>query len=315
MHQVLHLLDRDADFQTRTLCKILAGDQAVTVGRDHLSAYRWLRTVSAPRLIHAWGWRSLIAAAAANRGPIIHTPTFPVHSGRTPWLKWICKHRNVETIFDSPELRELICMRGLSLDLCHTILPAADFTLPNRHEARRRLGLTDEDFAVLAPGESNASSGHVLALWAAAMAYEISPTWKFLAWGRGPGSARLQRQAVNMGVAPMTRFAPDLEISDFVAAADAATATADPTAGALPLSMCRAAGLPIAGKPGAKPRNISLELVKLRNDKNRQSNRNPPAQSFSADDYRRAHAELYEHLSPQSSVLGSTSLTAGSPQH
>jgi len=296
MHQVLHLLDRDADFQTRTLCKILAGDQAVTVGRDHLSAYRWLRTVSAPRLIHAWGWRSLIAAAAANRGPIIHTPTFPVHSGRTPWLKWICKHRNVETICDSPELRELICMRGLPLDRCHTIPPASDFTSPNRHEARRRLGLTDEDFAVLAPGETNASSGHVLALWAIAMAYETSNTWKFLSWGRGSGSVRVQRQAVNMGVTPMSRFAPNLEFNDLIAAADAATATADPTAGVLPLAICRAAGLPIAGKPSAKPRNVSLELVQLRNDKKPQSPDSPAAQLFTADDYRRAHAELYDRI-------------------
>jgi glycosyltransferase involved in cell wall biosynthesis len=310
MTPVAHLLDHDADFQTRALARILAGDDIEFVGRDFLSAARRLRKRNG-EILHAWGRRSLLAAALANRGPVVYTPTFPVRLTPTPWLNWICKKRNVQVVCDSAELRELMCMNGLPPDRCRLIPPAVDFSLkpggshppafPDQ-KLRRKLGLADDDFAVLAPGETNHSSGHALALWAVAMAYETSKNWKFLVWGRGPMSSRLQRQAVNMGVEPMTRFAPDLDFQDFVAAADAATATAEPAAGALPLAMCMAAGLPIAGNPDETSRKIALDLVKLRSDDELRKSRGDAARAnaaklFNAEQYRRAHAELYSGIS------------------
>jgi glycosyltransferase involved in cell wall biosynthesis len=327
MPTVLHLLDKHADFQTRTLARLIAGDGLAAVGRDWLAAARALRGQRQPQIIHAWGWRSLLAATIADLGPIIYTPLLPVSTNSIRWLKWISKKRDIQVICDSPQTRAAICGRGLPLDRCHIVPPGFELQLRDRATTRQKLGLTDDHFAVLAPGESNLQSGHTLALWAVAMAYESNNSWRLLLWGRGPLSTRLQRSAANMGITQMIRFAPDMQFEDLLSAADAATATALPSAGTLPLAMCMAAAIPLAGKPAEKPRQIALELLKLRNNDNwrtaqSQLSQNRASRSFKLTTYRLAHANLYASLPSHPSSLVSrlspthqdSSLPARAPQ-
>jgi glycosyltransferase involved in cell wall biosynthesis len=320
MANVLHLLEADADFQTQRLAAALT-DRWETVGpggrfRDVFNAARWLKRQSSVDIIHAWGTRPLIAAAMAGPGPIIYTPPAPPDHRAINWLKRVSKRRDVHVICDSHPARTALCLRGLPLDKCHAIAPGVR-TIPRSDgsAARRRLGLAETDFVLLAPGESTRAAGHRLSLWTAAILHELSPGWKLLVWGRGPLGGHLERLAGQLNCRPLLHFAPGEEFENLLAAADVALITAGAHAAVLPLAICMAAALPIVATPLAplaearnallaedrSPRTLAQQVLELR--------RNPPLRKclgdaakqdalcfFDLAQFRRKHAEIYDRV-------------------
>jgi glycosyltransferase involved in cell wall biosynthesis len=321
MANVLHLLDADADFQSQRLAAALTHNSpatCATVGpgrkyRDVWNAARWLKRRPPVDLLHAWGTRPLIAAAMADIAPIIFTPPSPLDDRGLQWLKRISKRRDVQVICDSMAARTSLCLRGVSLDKCATISPGVDARPRTpRDESRRKLGMAENDFVILAPGESTRGAGHRLSLWTAAILYELSNDWKLLLWGRGTHAVELDRMAEQLDCLPLLQFRPDEEFEDLLSAADAALITADADAASLPLALCMAAGLPIVATPldpltdrqnalvaaDRSSRTLAQDLLELRSNPElrkslAESARRDAQAIFDVDNFRRAHADLY----------------------
>jgi len=301
---VLHLLERSADYQTRAMAHAIGGDEVRTVHRlGILTAARGLRQCGPIAAIHAWGFSPLAAAALANVAPIIHTPSGQWTSRGVKQLIWISRRRRVHVTCDQGGLRNTLCLRGLAPDRCHVIPPGVNdpdaAPLPPRRQIREQLGLTDEHFVVLAPGESTRAANHRLSLWAMGILHELSPSWKLLAWGIGPMAADLRRTAVRLGCQRMLIFGGGADFAPLTAAADAALVTGDPTAATLPVAICMAAGLPIVGSGSESPRSMAQELIDLRADSAAMKTKGEAARmqarrDFGMDRFRRNLAALYE---------------------
>ena len=307
MTRVLHLLPHAADFQTRRGVAALVSEpgegleaSAVTIGRggdvrDVLGAVRRLRGGTGFDVVHAWGSAALTAAAFAGRGRIVHSPDAEVRRQGLDWLRAVASHRAVEVVLPTATLRRACVGRGVPPDRCHLVRPGVDFGRVKRRRdpgaagLRRRLGLGEDDFVLLLPGESTRATAFERAVWAAAILSELDPRYRLLAWGRGPRSDGVARFAEHLHKPQLLRRAEQhvgraVEFDELLSAADAAVVTARSPVATLPVAACMAAGLPIVSTvtytvaelledrhtalmvPSASPRLLARRVLDLRED-------------------------------------------------
>lgn len=156
-------------------------------------------------------------------------------------------------------------------------------------ELRARLGLTESDIVLLAPGESLREAGHGAAVWAAAVLNVLDPQWRMLVWGRGPMVESLHHfarsnQLNRVLVDAQQRLGESVEFDRLPSAADAAIVFSQPVSPVLPVGICMAAGLPIVASgnpvlreflenestalidPTANPREVAQRTLSLFKD-------------------------------------------------
>ena len=136
-----------------------------------IGAARGLRKMGGFDILHAWGTRSLTAAAMGNRGPIIYSPAPDLQRRGAKWLSAITQYKDVEVVAPSATLRKALVRGGVTIEKCHLIRPGVDFGRIKRRnpQIRQSLGLDANHRVVLASGESTHSANHKLAAWATAI--------------------------------------------------------------------------------------------------------------------------------------------------
>jgi glycosyltransferase involved in cell wall biosynthesis len=312
MMRILHLLDHDADFQTRRMAAMVAHGLktdfipvAQTVGGYPHQLLAQARQIKLGQwnLVHTWGTRALMAAALAGVPTIVHTPSPKSRACIPNWLRRINRRCAVHLI------------EGIATPLSFAI-GQCDQT------ARQRYGISPEDIVILAPGESTRASGHRLALWTLAILHEVDQRWKLLSWGRGAMTDDLRRMARRLGRPELLHLAPDLEFESLLPLSDAALVTPRPQAATLPLALCMAGGLPIVATAAAPflsprraliaadglPRSLAQKLLELHADPALQQSLAHAAQAdaqqnFSPEKFLARHRAVYAQAFPsQSSV-------------
>lgn len=261
MIRVQHLLGPDPDFQTRRGVEALARsvgpgfDVTTKTGAGLVS--ETLRTRrgrdDTPDVVHAWGGRALAAAVVRGRGRIVFSPTrFPTPRS-IRWLRAAMGYRDVQVVCSTATQRRVLVENGVPLDRCHLIRPGVDFARVRRRRdpaLRARLGFTDADHVLLAPGESTRAAAHGDAVWAAAIAHYLDPRYKLLLWGRGERAGAAVRRGMsvaglNLLSAAEPRLGSSVDFESLLPAADSVLVTACGPVATLPIAVCMAAGLPI----------------------------------------------------------------------
>jgi glycosyltransferase involved in cell wall biosynthesis len=172
------------------------------------------------------------------------------------------------------------------------------------------MGLSEEDYVILATGESTPPAAHERAVWSVGILNVLDPKYKLLLWGRGPRVPSLRRFARKLGQPDMLLLAEQqlrrkVEFEELLTIADLALVTASEPAPTLPVLITMAAGLPIVSTvtpeltelledgysallmPKATPKLIARRILDMRED--------PSLQSSTTQ---RARTEACEFFSP-----------------
>ena len=269
MTRALHLLGYDADLQSRhgsrVLCEASRGAGwgevvARTIGRAGkysrlLRAVIGLRReVAAFDLVHAWDEQSLAAAVFAGARRIVFTAP-PVLRRRTlDRLRFVMRFRDVRIACSTPTQHRAYVETGIPDDRCVLIRPAVASppTRPTteRAEIRRRLGLRDDDFVLIAPGESTRAAAHERAVWTGSILHVTDERYRALLWGHGShvdaaaGLGRKLRQPGLVVVAERVLGRP-VEFDELLPAADAMLVSPRGPVPTLPVAMAMTAGVPV----------------------------------------------------------------------
>ena len=265
MIRVLHLLDHDADFETRRGAQGIAGAAGEgfqiatrTIGsggdwRDVATAAAMLRR-SGDRfdVMHAWGGRALAVATLAARGRILFSPTSSTRGRTVRWLRAILAYRSVDVVCPTATMRRRLVQHGIPLDRCHLIRPGVDFSRVRKRRdtaLRSELGFTDGDVVYLAAGESTREAAHFDAVWATGILHVAEPRYKLLLWGRGEMTNSLARVPGRWRMPDLLRDAESklggrVEFEELLPACDAMLVTARGPISTLPVAMGMAAGVP-----------------------------------------------------------------------
>lgn len=339
MVRVLHLHRADADLQTRQSVRALM-DRSVHVsptmhvarsigpGADYphlLWAVLGLRRDGAREfdLVHAWDQTALAAAVIAGASRIVFT--VPAGSRLPEWLRRAAVRREARFVCTSPaEHAALAASAGVPPAQCHLIrppLPAPAAPVLDRATARARLGVADDDFVMLAPGESTRAADHERAVWAGSILHVVDERYRVLLWGRGP------RLGIAAGLGDKLRqprlvvtAGPDARYEDLLPAADALLVTARAPVPTLPVAMAMSAGVPVVSVPRPEladvladgvtallvpspaPRLIAQRVLDLRADSGARSGivsraRDRAQDLFSVDRFLEQSAQLYAEVS------------------
>ena len=318
MVRVLHLHDGETDFQTGRALEALTrslgnGFEAAAARAGGVAgAFRGGGAADAKAdVVHAWGGRALAAAVLRGKGQIVFSPTaFP--SARTVrWVRAAMGYRDVQVVCATATQRRVLVERGVPLERCHLIRPGVDFARVKKRRdpvLRRRLGFSDADHVLLAPGESTRAAAHEDAAWAASIVHYLDPRYKMLVWGRGERAGAVVRRASAIAGDLLSAAEPTLgesvEFESLLPAADAVLVAARGPVATLPIAVCMAAGLPIVSTvtytvaelledrhtavmvPRHEPRMMARRLLDLRAD---------PKLQWSISDV--ARTEAYEYFS------------------
>jgi glycosyltransferase involved in cell wall biosynthesis len=173
------------------------------------------------------------------------------------WLRQVNRaigRRDVDVICPTAARRRAIITGGVPPGQCHLVRPPVELTSADaataRGTARERLGLHDDNFVILATGESTQSADHELAVWAASILHVVDERYRVLLWGRG---ARLKRAAElgaklhqeELVVVAERKLGHATNFADLIPAADAVLVAARASVPALPVAMAMAAGVPV----------------------------------------------------------------------
>src|SRR5688572_8611131 len=305
MIRVLHLLDRDADFQAERGADALTrglgagySSESRRIGRggnrNIVHAVLALRRDEPFDVIHAWGRDALSAAAMSNARHVVYTPTTARLRRSIAWARAVMDHRRVEVVCPTSTLRRLHVERGVRLERCHLIRPGVDFGRVKRRRddaLRAKLGFGPDDRVILAAGESTRAAAHAQAAWATSILHVVWPKYRLLLWGRGPMAARTNRLATHLSPAMSADASRRLGSVDFetlMPAADIVLVTARGPVATLPISIAMAAGLPIVATvsytigelledrhtallaPANEPRQLARRILDLEADRNLQ---------------------------------------------
>jgi glycosyltransferase involved in cell wall biosynthesis len=279
--------------------------------RDRFDAILKIRRESFD-ILHAWDGDALLAAAVAGRGTIVYSPAELPTRRATRWLSAAMRYRPIHAVLPGQTQLQTLLRRGISPERCRAIRPGVDFSRVRGRrdtELRRRMGIAESDFAVLAPGESDRPSQHLLALWVVSILHVYDPSYKLVFWGKGRQIAHARRLAEHLRQPDLLRVAteilgPDSAFDELPSACDAAVITADESAPMLPTAICMAAALPMVSitnyaiaelledhhtalmVPKPAPRLLAQRLLALRSD---------PALGRRLGD--RARAEAFDYCS------------------
>jgi glycosyltransferase involved in cell wall biosynthesis len=305
MPAILHLLCQSTDEQTRRLhemltCQLGSGFSSTTRtlgrGADFRNlpiAVLKLRDEGAD-LTHAWGIAPLAAAILAGHRRLFFSPDRFLGPRSLSWVRSMMSRRpGIEMICPTAAQQRLAVTRGIPFDRCHVIRPGVDFGRLRRRDPllRQQLGLADDDFVLLAPGESTNPSGHDQAVWAAGILNVLDPRYKLLLWGRGPRTEFLMELGRRLRQTQMLKFAEPMlsrtvEFEELLPQADACLIAAGGSIPTLPILTTMAAGIPIVSTvtyllaeqledrhtalmvPRRSPRALAQRVLDLREDDN-----------------------------------------------
>lgn len=305
MPRILHLFDSRADFQTQRCVQQLhraAGSDfpadvcAIGPGGDCRNVLVGLRKMRREAgkydLIHAWGEKALSVAALGTRRRIVYTPAEGIGRTSLRWLKAIADYRDVQVICPTATLQRTCIAGGAALDRCHLIRPGVDFSRINRrrnNDLRQELGLSENDFVLMAVGESTQAAHHTVAVWTTSILHVLDHRCKLLLWGRGDRTAEVMNFArrmhqPNMVFAAEQRLRRRVDFEELFPAVDMGIVTAKAAVPTLPLWTCMAAAMPIVAAvsatvaelledrhtallaPQDSPRLLAQHILKLRED-------------------------------------------------
>jgi glycosyltransferase involved in cell wall biosynthesis len=273
-------------------------------------------------LVHAYGLRSLTAAALGASGRIIFTPDDEVRRSGLRWLRAVLHYRDVRVVFPSDTMQRWYVERGVSVARSQLIRPGVDFARINKRRdtaLRQRLGFCESDRVMLLVGRSTRTSGHEAALWAAAILGVLDPKFRVLAWGNGPRTsslvhfARSQKQPKLFTIAP-----PEMSFESLFSVADLMLATPTQPLWIWPLAAAMASGLPIVGVASraaselledrhtallartGKPKDLARRILDLEEDpalatRLGEQARTEAYEYFSMTRFVQEHKALYEH--------------------
>jgi glycosyltransferase involved in cell wall biosynthesis len=267
MIRILHLLDRDAEFEAERGSESIG--RAVgegfhvtrrTVGhggdwRDPATAAAMLRRAREQfDVVHAWGGRALTVAALGGtaKSPVVFSPASATPLRTVQWLRAVMSYRRVEVVCPTSTMHRKLVERGVPLERCHLVRPGVEFNRIKRRRdpaLRERLGLNDDDHVLLATGESTHAAAHRDAAWATTILHVADPKYKLLAWGRGTSVASVEHFGRNvmpdaLRVAEQ-RLGRRVEFEELLPASDTIVVTARAPVTTLPIAIAMAAALPI----------------------------------------------------------------------
>jgi glycosyltransferase involved in cell wall biosynthesis len=268
MIRALHLIERYPDHQSETGVAQLRGGRAGpidfvarTVGyhgdnSNTAAAVLWMRRHPERfDLIHAWGERPLTIAALGSAARIVYSPVRFPNLRAVRWVRAVMSVRDVNVVCAADTMRRAFVTAGVPIERCHLIRPAIDSARVNtRKDARLRaaLGFRDDEYVLLAVGESTRPASHEQAVWAASILHVLDARYRLLLWGRGSAAAKTFRFALKTGKEQIMRVASDrlhreVAFEELLGVADAGLVTARSPVPTLPIAMSMAAGLPLIG--------------------------------------------------------------------
>lgn len=266
MIRILLLLDPSCDFQGRRaaeqLARSLGGGFAAhiqTIGPGGNYAHLFdalLRLRRAARefdIIHALGLTALSAAAIGTRARLAITPPPSLRPVCVKWMGAILPYRDLHVIHATSTQRRMCIERAIPVDRCHLIRPGVDFARIQRRrntDLRARLGYTDNDYVMLAAGESTRDADHRAAAWAASICHVLDPNYRMLLWGRGPQAQAVQRFGDALGQPRLVCLAEQtlrasMDFEQLFPAADCVIVSAAGPVATLPIAMAMASALPV----------------------------------------------------------------------
>jgi glycosyltransferase involved in cell wall biosynthesis len=303
MIRVLHLLNTDADFQSRRTVQSLRGSLGPDFQLDiaSLGDRGDFRNVPAAVLglhkrtfdvVHTWSIPALTAAAVAGGRRIVFSPNRFAGPKSVRWVRSAMAYRDVQMLCTTATQQRLAVERGVPIEQCHLIRPGVEFGRIHRRRddaLRAGLGFSADDFVLLAPGESTRAAAHDEAVWACGILNVLDRRYKLLIWGRGPRARNAAMLGERLHQSEMVKVAqPSLggcvEFEQLLPAADAVLITAKAPVATLPIAICMAAGLPIVTTvtytvaelledhhtalmvPRASPRLLAQRVLDLRAD-------------------------------------------------
>jgi glycosyltransferase involved in cell wall biosynthesis len=305
MTRLLHLIGRPPDLQTeRTLRAVrrrsAGGHDHVTrsigLGGEYANLF-WAvvglrRDLGAFDVVHAWDERAMLAAACAGARRIVFTPPPALARGAVDRLRLAMRYRDVHVVCSTLAQQDHLVRHGIAAARCRVIRPpvdAPDAPVARDAALRRALGIGDDDFVLLAPGESTRPAAHERAAWAGSILHVVDERFRVLLWGRGEQLRRAAtlgrklRQPALVTVAEHALGRP-AAFDELLAAADALLVTARGRVSPLPVGLAMAAGVPVvsaetplirelsAGHPVAlvarddTPRSLAQCVLELRAD-------------------------------------------------
>ena len=266
MASVLHLLGPSADAQSRHLHHTLVArlgpgftsdTRTIGPGGDHrhpLAAAATLRRNSAD-LVVAWGLPALAAAAMARRvGPTLFVPDRFLGPKPLRWARALLDLCGATMICPTDAQRQAAVRRGVPPGRCCVIRPGADFGRARRSpEVRRalrsKLGLTDADYVLFAPGASTADAGHERAVWTCGILHILDPTYRILIQGEGARAGAAVHLAGKLRQSGMMlraneRFGRSVATEELLSVADACLLAPTGVVATSPVVSAMVAGVP-----------------------------------------------------------------------
>jgi glycosyltransferase involved in cell wall biosynthesis len=300
--KVVLLTDHDPDLQTRRCIEQirtgLAGDYEFAleeVGADGFSrtlsrVFGVRRLAREAALVHAWGYRALKVASFAANGPLLYTPAPEDQLKAVRWVLSAIKYQKLRVLCLSEGDHRFMMENGVPVEVCEVIRPGVRMprTVGRDAELRRKLGIAEDEVAILGIGESLPHANHLLALHASAILHFMDRRFRFVVWGRGPGAASLERLQQCWEVSCMINaqavLGETVEFEQLIPAADLGVVTSEERLSVQPLLACMAGGLPLAAPatyavseiledrhtatlyPGHAPRMIAHKILGLSED-------------------------------------------------
>lgn len=201
-------------------------------------------------LVHCFCPRALRLATLLSPVPILYTP---LPSDRPAVIRWMLAARDVRTIrlvaMDAASHRFYL-EHGFPADSSVLIRPGVRMVQGARDAVmRQRLGLGEQDFALLAVGASDVADNHPLALHAVSILHAMNGRFRLIAWGKGSqfGQLRTVTEAWKSDVLIDAGqvLGKDVCFDQLPALADAALVTAPGRVAIAPILACMANSLPI----------------------------------------------------------------------
>ncbi len=210
------------------------------------------------QLVHAWTVRSAGAAMGEARPVLLSlfAPPEPTEARQLQAIREADLPGTLHLLAGSETLAARLADLGVPAERVHHLSwpgLAEPADAERRRAVRQRMGLSGEDWVVLAPPQRLAGPALRLAVWVADVLRHADPATRLVVPGAGPAVEKARRFARTSGCPELVRFGgPD---ADAWAAADAVLLADEAGWGQAPLAMAVRARLPVlagaAGELGA----------------------------------------------------------------
>jgi len=360
MPKVLHIVDADTSQDSLDQLALLAGgsDRIVSVGRPpeydqfplliqavhcplglgQLGGWSIRGLAGQADIIHTWSRKSALAGRSlrvlTGKPVVLSWPSLPERKDMA-LLTRLAGRWGIVLIVPTEIAQTALGWAGAEKKSVHVLPPAAAAIEPERQVKRRReireaLGLSDNQFLLVAPAEMRAGAGHKYACWAHAIVRQIIDGVCLFMPSDGPNRQRVSFFAATTGYDEEILYREHLDQEreqalrklDALAAADAAVFFGERDTGLSALVEAMAAGVAIAASntpdvaecapagevallsPCCDPRSASADVLRLVEDKELRKSLATTAKDratkfHSTDQCRQALASIYSSAATQ----------------